>query len=78
MSNVQVHCEHCDKSLFTLSDVKNTRPPGVALYTERDPLMRDYPWDPSRYDFCDWTCVATWAIGKGRDLKTPAPSPDST
>jgi len=62
MSNVQVHCEHCNKSLYRLeAGVSVTAPASVLLFTDRDPMFREGPVNPSRHEFCDWTCVRRWA-----------------
>jgi len=64
MSNIQVHCEHCNKSLYRLDGMSNTTHPGVVLYTECDMLSRDRLWDRNRHDFCDWKCAGFWALTK--------------
>jgi hypothetical protein len=66
MSNVQVHCEHCNASLYRLGEHSLTQPPGVRLHTGIDMLGRDRAWDEDRHEFCTWACVALWALKRGR------------
>jgi hypothetical protein len=60
--NVQVHCVHCDKSLYRLRDIRIAAPDSVVCLSDRS----SDSFDGRRNDleFCDWNCVARWALGK--------------
>lgn len=57
--NLQVHCEHCDKSLYRAHN--NLEGVAVVLYSENSAKMFPGPLNESRMEFCDWYCVAAWA-----------------
>jgi len=65
--NLQVHCEHCDRSLYHAirEATPVSMPEGlVVLY---DKVIYETRFgSEGQMEFCGWSCVAKWAIEKVR------------
>lgn len=70
MANVQVHCEHCDKSLYRLGYFDDAvgvtgKPTGIVeLWHDFRPDYDPRLPSPRQMTFCHWKCVEKWAQSK--------------